>query len=146
MDGTAADDAKQTGPDDDWAPERRELALMLAGKKPLAMYYEVVPIDSGLVPEAMFAPHVAAGRIVMREAFEPTSVPAAVVEEVKLRRVLYALPTETWRIDAMLLLCEVYRQQGGWDAGLERLTGKLLGYDDSQIETWLRDMKLLPQS
>jgi len=146
MNEAEAGDANRTEPDDDWAPERRELALMLAGKKPLAMYYEVVPIDAGLVPEAIFAPHVATGRIVMREAFEPTSVPAGIVKDAKLRRVLYALPGETWRIDAMLLLCEVYRQQGGWDAGLERLTGKLLGYDDDQIETWLRDMKLVPQS
>jgi len=44
------------GPHDD-----RELELMLAGRKPLAMFTEVLPLESGLIPEADFAPHVASG-------------------------------------------------------------------------------------
>jgi hypothetical protein len=128
--------------DDQESHGGRELELMLAGRKPLAMFYELVPMDAGLVPDEEFAPHVAAGRIVMREVFEPVAGLPEGTKDARLRRVLYALPGETWRIDAMILLCQVYRQQGGWDVGLERLTGKLLGYDDQQIETWIRDVVL----
>jgi hypothetical protein len=122
--------------------EHRELELMLAGLKPLAMFVEIVPIESGIVPEAEFAPHVAAGRIVMREVFEENPRLPVSAKDARVRRVLYALPDETWRIDAFLLMSSVYDQQGGWDAGLERLTGKLLGYDDREIEAWLRKMGL----
>jgi hypothetical protein len=138
-----ADSEKRTDPDNDLdAHDGWELELMLAGQKPLTMFYELVPMDAGLVPDEKFAPHVAAGRIVMREVFEPAIGLPAEAKDARLRRVLYALPGEAWRIDAMLMLCRVYQQQGGWDAGLERLTGKLLGYDDEQIETWLRNVGL----
>lgn len=122
--------------------EGRELALMLAGQKPLAMFVEIVPIESGIVPDVAFAPHVAAGRIVMREVFDPAPRLPVDVKDARVRRVFYALPGEAWRIDAMLLVCRVYEQQGGWDAGLERVTGKLLGYADDEIEAFLRKMQL----
>lgn len=132
-------------PDEDGtAPhEERELELMLAGRKPLAMFVEIVPYESGIVPDEEFAPHVAAGRIVMREVFKTDPRLPAHVRDGRVRHVLYALPNEAWRIDAMLLLFDVYEQQGGWDAGLERMTGKLLGYSDKSVEAFLRGMGLL---
>src|SRR5438128_1255759 len=114
----------QSDSEDGTAPhEGRELELMLAGRKPLAMFVEIVPYESGIIPDEEFAPHVAAGRIVMREVFKTDLRLPASVRDGRVRHVLYALPNEAWRIDAMLLLFDVYDQQGGWDAGLERMTG-----------------------
>jgi hypothetical protein len=115
-----------------------ELELMLAGRKPLAMFTEVPPIEIGTVPEEDFQPYVASGQIVMREVFEPAPAIPGYNGELLRRRVLYALATEVWRIDAMLLVNQVYAAQGGWDEGLERIIGKLLGYEDMQIEAFLR--------
>lgn len=122
--------------------EDRELELMLAGKKPLAMFVEVVPTESGLIPEKAFEPYVLAGQILMREVYEAALPAPSLPPDARLRLVLYALPSEAWRIEAMLLVCQVYDQQGGWDEGLERVTGKLLGYEDWQVEAFLRRVGL----
>ena len=89
---------------------------MLARRKPLAMFTEVLPLEAGVAPDTEFAPHVAAGQIVMRELFEEATGLPAEVKDARVRRLFYALPEEAWRIDAMLLLNHVYEQQGGWDA------------------------------
>jgi hypothetical protein len=123
---------KDIGPHEDI-----ELELMLAGTKPLAMFTEISPLETGLVPEDDFRPHVESGRIIMRELVEPVS-PPGYEGEARRRRVLYALPQEVWRIEAMILLCQVYESQGGWDAGLERMTGRLLGYNERQIDAFLQ--------
>lgn len=123
--------------------EDRELALMLAGKKPLAMFVEISPIETGLIPEAKFAPFVEAGRLVMREVFEPTSSVPGHPEKLFMRRVLYAQPEEVWRINAMILVCEVVSTLKRWDEGLERVTGKLLGYSDQEIDTFIE--KVIPK-
>jgi hypothetical protein len=117
--------------------EDRELELMLAGEKPLAMFTEVWPVESGFIPEDEFLPHVRAGRIIMREAFEPAPAVEGGPENLQIRCVLYALPDEAWRIDAMLLLRRVYATQGGWDEGLERMIGSLLGYSQSDIDGFI---------
>src|SRR5262245_49363302 len=87
--------------------EDRELALMLAGEKPLAMFSEIVPIEAGLVPDEAFEPHVAAGQIIKREVYEAVLPLTVHHPDARLRRVLYALPDEAWRIEAMLLVCRV---------------------------------------
>lgn len=117
--------------------EDRELELMLAGQKPLAMFTEISPIESGLIPEADFAPHVSSGRFVMREVFEPTPDTPDFPKGLSVRRVLYALPEHTWRIDAMLLTCRVAADLRRWDEGIERITGMLLGYEDRQIDAFV---------
>jgi hypothetical protein len=90
----------------------RELELMLAGEKALAVFVEVVPPEAGLdlVPDTAFAPYVAAGRIVRVETLQPAPPPW---ERAQLRRVYFALADERWRIDAFR---EVEaRSHGGWD-------------------------------
>jgi hypothetical protein len=90
-----------------------ELELMLDGRKPLAMYVEAHPLETGIVPEETFRPHVESGGILMRERFEPAPAVPGRDGELRIRRVLYALPEAAWRIEAMLLLCDVYAAQGG---------------------------------
>jgi hypothetical protein len=113
---------------------------MLAGDKPLAMFTEYAT-DSSVIPEKIFAQYIENGTIVMREIFELVKNCSDPHDELHVRRVLYALPDEAWRLDAMLLLCEIYRKQGGWDEGLERMTGRLLGYEDEDIETFLEMLR-----
>jgi hypothetical protein len=113
----------------------RELALMLAGTKPLAVFVDDHPSPHGLyiIPEREFEPHVVAGRIVKREQLEPPTADAPVVkgQRIGIRRVLYALPGHEWRIDAYLLLLKT-AEKSGWNEGFERLEGSLLGYEDWQ--------------
>ena len=96
----------------------RELALMLAGRKPLAVFVDVQPALGGerVIPEGAFEPHVASGRLVKREILTPEVVSG---EPLAVRRVLYASSQEAWRIEAYLLLWAT-AQKSGWNAGFER--------------------------
>jgi hypothetical protein len=126
----------------------RELALMLAGTKPFAAFSDEYPSLHGLcvIPEREFEPHVVTGRIIKREYIEPPVEGARVVkrQRIGMRRVLYALPAEQWRIDAYRLLWKT-AEKSGWNEGFERLEGALLGYEDWQndyhIEHFFRKSK-----
>ncbi|MEX2642606.1 MAG: hypothetical protein WD270_04090 [Acetobacterales bacterium] len=74
--------------------EGRELELMLAGRKPLAMFSDARQ-HRDLFPEDDFAPHVAAGRIIRGERSFLSHGGIDVV------CIYYALPGEAWRIDAV---------------------------------------------
>src|SRR3546814_8950046 len=71
------------------------LALMLAGRKPAAMFYDVVPASIDL-PEADFAPHVTAGRLVRRE-----EIYAGRDGGRAMRYVYYVLPGEMQRLEQL---------------------------------------------
>lgn len=99
---------------------------MLAGRKPLAMFVD----GEGRFPDVLlrylrlFDRHVASGRLVRRDHFSRTD--ASYISH----RVLFALPSEVWRIDAMIELKEFQQ----WSREQERREGELLGY-----ETWMND-------
>jgi hypothetical protein len=113
----------------------RELALMLAGAKPLAVFVDWDPSaeDERIFPTRAFEPHVASGRLVKREVAQPPGPGALIVQgrPVGMRRVLYAVREEAWRIEAYLLLWAT-AEKSGWNAGFERMEGSLLGYEDWQ--------------
>lgn len=106
---------------------------MLAGRKPMAMFYagvEELPREE-LIPEEAFAPHVAAGKV-SRHAIEvvatiPTGKSAAV------RYVLFAVIGEEWRIHAHVVLTRALYAGGGWNETCERVQGALLGYTEQEI-------------
>ena len=108
----------------------RELALMLAGKKPLAVfvgaYFTILDFEE-IPEERVFDPHVASGRFLKREYIEI----AADEARSKTRRILYARPSEGWRINAHILLIQTARKVG-WNEGFERMEGALLGYEEWQ--------------
>jgi len=110
---------------------RRELRLMLAGEKPLSAFVDDTPevSDNGIVPEEIFAPYVSSGHLVKRERKSLRSGHLC-------REVLYAVPSEAWRIDAYLLLMDIL-DQGCWSEGMERMQGRLLGYTDSQNDIYI---------
>ena len=117
----------------------RELALMLAGKKPLAVFvgYYHTDLDLEEIPEEkLFDPYVASGRFKKREYVELSTDKS----EFKTRRILYARPTEAWRINAYLLLMQTARKVG-WNDGFERMEGALLGYEEWQNDAHIESAR-----
>jgi hypothetical protein len=114
--------------------EGRELELMLAGKKPLAMFSEsvVVPV-SDFYPEEEFMVHVKAGTLIRHdETFQLQDLPTAI------HAVYYALPSEEWRIKKMhelhLIIAHKVRP---WTDDDERTVGRLLGYSDNEVSIFI---------
>jgi hypothetical protein len=112
---------------------RRELALMLAGTKPLAVFKDLYPLTVGIIPERLFEPHVLSGRFVKRTVSSRPALPGLPWSYV----VLYARPGEEWRIDAYLLLWNTAAKTS-WNEGFERIEGTLLGYEEWQNDEFLR--------
>lgn len=113
----------------------RELVMMLAGTKPLAVFDDAHPSrlpPFEVIPENFYAPYVESGRFVMREVITPSTDPR---RYPGVRTVLYALPTEQWRIDAYLLLRKSLKY--GWSETCERMQGTLLGYTDEQNDIYI---------
>ncbi len=116
----------------------RELAMMLDGRKPLAVFslWQPLVADRTVHPERVFDPYVDAGRFVKRERTVPSRVETGGRTIPASRNLLYALPAEAWRIDAYLLLMDT-ADKAGWSEGFERLQGSLLGYDDTQNDIFI---------
>jgi hypothetical protein len=109
----------------------KELELMLAGEKPLAMFSDLPGPDT-VLPTAAFAPHVAAGEIIM------TVFNELLPDGRTLRHEFYALPGEEWRIEpAYELLRKRYDTWCEEAANDCREIGKLLGYSEADIEVFI---------
>lgn len=112
--------------------EGRELELMRAGSKPASMFLEPVDSDTEYFPEEEFDALVAEGKIVKYEALE--EFPRHYV----MRRVIYTLPGEEWRANALRFTLRLYQNSSpGWHPDLERMIGLLLGYERANIESFL---------
>jgi hypothetical protein len=107
--------------------------MMLRREKPLAVFVDAY----GAFPDAMrrylwlFDRRVAEGAFVKREYVVPD-------ETIRPRArgwhtIMYALPEESWRIDAMIKI----RLSGEWSLEHEREEGRLLGYEEWQNDAWL---------
>lgn len=114
--------------------EGRELELMLAGIKPLAMFNDDIPEDME-APEISFDPYVSEGRFIKQEI----TLPILTSNGSCLRYYFYVLPGEEWRL---LRIIEI--QRGFFEGGvqttqeLETEIGRLLGYDEADIETFIK--------
>ncbi len=117
----------------------RELELMLAGTKPMAMFSDAVHV-SDYFPEADFAPHVDAGRIIRVEEIIPK-------EPYDMRYLFYALPGEDWRIEEALVMCRnlCAGTVKVHDADSARM-GELLGYSTEEINAFLVHSKRQPKA
>lgn len=116
----------------------RELILMLAGTKPLAVFtgeYPPLP-DIEEIPERLFDSYVATGRFVKREYVEPKRYGRS----LGIRRILYSLPSESWRIDAYILM-QLTASKTGWNESFERMEGSLLGYAEWQNDAYIEFVK-----
>jgi len=100
--------------------------MMLEGKKPFAAFTDSYPKnhDAYVIPELEFAPYVENGTFIKREhIFKYTEYGTLIV--------MYALPAEEWRVNAYILLWET-ADKTGWNESLERMQGRLLGYEEWQ--------------
>lgn len=117
-----------------------ELPLMLEGRKPFA-YFSDAPASPWLEEtRGRFAPHVAAGTLVL-DTFElakmcPTTTGGE--REQRVLHLVYALPGEEWRFERFRKradqLCHDWRP---WTDEDEREEGLLLGYSEEQCAWWL---------
>lgn len=110
----------------------RELEMMLAGAKPLAMFaHERVDgfEKSDALANQDFATHVANGTL--SEHLRTFEAKGPGGTRLNIDYYFYAREGEAWRVEAFSLLLELlYR--GAWCPQLEWLSGKLLGYTDEQ--------------
>lgn len=118
--------------------EGKELELMLAGEKSLAMFHDLVPaggeIAEGVIPERAFAPHVAAGAI-KRFAVDITNAKNGDV----IRYVCFTLPGQEWRAEFLLWMNqEFYAGRLNHSPAHDELIGKLLGYGAADIQDFLK--------
>ena len=108
----------------------RELELMLAGTKPMAMFSDALHV-SDYFPDADFAPHVTAGTIIRVEEIIPRP-------PFEMRYLFFALPGEEWRIEEALImsrnLCAGTVKVHEADSAR---MGELLGYAPEDIEGFL---------
>jgi hypothetical protein len=113
----------------------RELGMMLRGEKPLAVFADVEGFFPALVLRYLriFDRHARTGRFIKREHRVPIDIRG---NHHVLLTILYALPEQAWRIDSMIELCN-HIPAGPWTDEHERMAGTLLGYTDSQNDTWI---------
>jgi hypothetical protein len=117
----------------------RELELMLAGRKPLAMFYaeaSELP-DERLIPEDRFASFAASGLFVRGETHVPGGFHDGTQRDLQFKYVFFALKGEQWRIPAMKILLHE-SVKGGWNETCERGESSLLGYTQPEIDAWCR--------
>ncbi len=113
--------------------EFRELELMLAGEKPMAMFIDEDP-GVFIIPEDDFEPHVQAGTFIKWEAiYQKPDDPFAA------RYIFYALPKEEWRIEKLHTINQaIYSgERKATDEDLAE-TGRLLGYSEEQVRVFLQ--------
>lgn len=112
----------------------RELELMLAGTKPMAMFSDAVHV-SDYFPEADFAPHVESGKIIRVEEIIPRP-------PYEMRYLFFALPGEEWRIEEALVMCcnLCIGTVADHDSDSARM-GELLGYSAQDIAAFLAHSK-----
>lgn len=117
--------------------EGKELALMLAGKKHLAVFCEAViegqEIPEEIIPEKSFAPYVASGKIKkFSQDFVSSKAP------FPARYVCFALAGHEWRAEAFLWLKqEAINGHIPFDSTYERFVGRLLDYEESDIDEFI---------
>jgi len=120
-----------------------ELALMLAGTKPLAYFSGRYPSNPDVeeIPDRLFDPWVAKGHFVKREYIELLRDAAGRGWQrgLGIRIVLYALREQAWRIEAFILLLNT-AAKAGWNEGFERMQGSLLGYEEWQNDIFIEEI------
>ncbi len=117
--------------------EGKELELMLAGEKALAVFHDAVlpgqAIPEEIIPERAFAPYVAEGRI-KRLAADIRSAK----DDGVIRCVCFTLPGVEWRAEFLLWLKrETLSGRLSCDFSHDRIIGLLLGYSEQDVTDFL---------
>lgn len=109
----------------------RELSMMLSGEKPLS-YFSFFGAKPDYISdiEGEFADSVEHKNVLRFDA--SIELPG----EVTASYVIYTIPSDAWRADALILLKQV-ANRGHWSEGLERYEGFLLGYSDTENDAYI---------
>jgi hypothetical protein len=116
-----------------------ELPLLLEGRKKLAVFGDAYPPDEHW-NERYFIPYVEKGAIHREIDIEPFERPSVRKDGTRfngIRTVYYTSEGEQWRIPAYKLVWQAARKSG-WNEHIERLEGMLFGYEDWQMEWWIK--------
>ena len=115
-----------------------ELSMMLEGSKPLACFSDEISVlpDENIIPEKEFSPFVISGKFVREEKTLEGPFVEKLGRKAKIRTVIFCIPSELWRMNAMFLLREQFNRTGKWNETLERIEGHLLGYTDEENDLW----------
>ncbi|MHA1539354.1 MAG: hypothetical protein ACTSXQ_02645 [Alphaproteobacteria bacterium] len=114
--------------------EGKELKLMLAGKKPMAMFRGVGP-DIECFPLDDFEPYVKTGEIFMKQFEGKAETPKGIMRRLYT---YYTLPNEKWRIDEMIKIQDDIKNNPRFDLVLERKIGQLLGYTEYETDQFIK--------
>jgi len=119
----------------------KELELMLAGKKHLAVFYDALlpnqPIPEEIIPEESFAPYIKNGTI---KRFTQTLVSPK--SPIPAYYVCYTLAGHEWRAEAFFWMQqECYAGRRPFDDAYEYFIGRLLDYTDADIEEFIRHLR-----
>jgi hypothetical protein len=116
----------------------RELELMLAGAKPLAVFSDVIDAlpNEQIIPEAAFKSYVEQGAFIRQEKIFDLGFDERIGKDVQIMMVLFALPSEAWRIPAFILLKTVFFKTRRNPEELERIESHLLGYSEPEVDAW----------
>ena len=118
----------------------RELELMLAGKKPLAIFYDEISVlpHEEIIPEERFRPHVEAGLFVRGEKTFKGAFHPGLGRDAQIKYVLFARASEAWRIPAFILVHGVSMNASRHTEEVERIESALLGYTKEEIDEWCK--------
>jgi hypothetical protein len=114
----------------------RELLLMLRGDKPMSFFSYRSDDRSGIKEDidASFYPYIRDKKIVK---FEHKMIQKRNDESTfEIEYLIYTLPSETWRANALIVLKEA-GARSGWSEGMERMEGVLLGYSDRENDIFI---------
>lgn len=111
--------------------EGREIELLLAGAKPVAMFTDFVP-ECGIIPDEELAPLLHEGRLVGRNGiFDGPN-------GGKVRLLAVAQSDASDRLDMLFeLMRAIYEGRRPYDESADRQIGQLLGYTDADIESFI---------
>jgi len=112
-----------------------DVRLLLAGKRLLAVFHDVIFADSAIDPvDRDFANHVHSGRLVHHEDRDlwPNAQAINGRKALGTRFRLYALPDQRWRIEAYVLLTKATKGRP-WSDALETFSRLLQGYTEEEI-------------
>jgi hypothetical protein len=122
--------------------EGQELELMLAGRKRLAAFGDIVPengvINEQIIPELKFKNYVESGQIIRFS--EDSSTPDGHI----VRHVCFTLPNEEWRAKSYIFIRKkLQSKEVDYTDSMDRLIGQLLDYHPDDIEHFLNhDLQL----
>jgi hypothetical protein len=110
---------------------------MIDGKKPLSMFYDDADEerDERIIPEGAFGKFVATGQFSKAERVFELAYDPRIGRNRRVRYVLYSL--KEWRLEAMFLVLKATLSTPNYIEGLDRMTGYLLGYTDSEVEAYI---------